>query len=101
MPANTITILIIRNIGNQPLPVSVGPVSEEDVYGTDVTDNTPFDGDLGFFQGSGTAKIFPGKSFEIEEYRVNLGQIQNYIDLRQAQVFTLERSISALQEETG
>ena len=101
MAASTIIILTIRNIGNQPLQIGIGPVSEEDVFGTDITDNTPFDGDLGFFQGSGTAKILPGRTLDIEEYRVNSGQIQNYIDNRQAQVTSLERSISALQEETG
>ena len=101
MPNRTIIILSIKNIGNQPLQISVGAVDEEEIWGTDCTEYTPFDGDLGFFQGAGLAKVMPGKIFEIEEYRVNLGQIQNYVDNRQAQVLYLERLISALEEETG
>ena len=98
MAKQTIIILSITNIGNQPLQVSVGPISEDEVLGTDVT---MFDGDLGFFEGSGIAKIMPGRTFEVEEYRVNLGQVQNYIDNRQAKVLYLERSIDAIEEETG
>lgn len=92
-----IIVLVITNIGNQPLQIGVGPVDEEFLLGTDVT---PFDGSF-FFDGEGTVKILPGRTFEIEEYRINGGQLQNYIDSRQARVLTLRRLFSALQEETG
>jgi hypothetical protein len=82
-----ITILNIRNIGNQPLSVGVAPADEEFLLGTDLT---PFDGS-DYFDGEGLVKIMPGRHFEIEEYRVNLGQIQNYIDGRQATVLFLDR----------
>ena len=101
MPGRTITILSIRNVGNQPLQVSVGPIDENEIFGTDCTEYTPFDGDFGFFAGAGLAKILPNRVFEIEEYRVNLGQIQNYVDNGQAKVERLERLVSALEEETG
>lgn len=82
-----IDIVEIKNIGNQPLPLGVGPVDEEFLLGTDLT---PFDGSL-FFDGSGIVKIMPGKSLTIEQYRINLGQLQNYIDNRQAKALFLER----------
>ena len=94
----TIRVLDIQNIGNQPLQVGVGPVDEEFLLGTDVT---PFDGSF-YFDGEGLVKIMPGRRFTIEEYRVNLGQIQNYIDYGQAKVLFLERLLSfGDTEETG
>ena len=82
-----IRVVDIKNIGNQPLTVGVGPVDEELLLGTDLT---PFDGSP-FFDGEGIVKIMPGRRFIIEEYRVNLGQIENYIDSRQAQVLFLNK----------
>lgn len=82
-----IDIVEIKNTGNQPLPLGVGPVDEEFFLGTDLT---PFDGSL-FFDGSGIVKIMPGKLFTIEQYRVNLGQLQNYIDNKQAKALFLAR----------
>lgn len=92
-----IDIVDITNTGNQPIQVGVGPVDENFLIGTDVT---PFDGSF-FFDGSGQVKIFPGRNFIIEEYRVNLGQLQNYIDGGQARVLYQKRLLSALQEETN
>jgi hypothetical protein len=92
-----IKLLDIRNIGNTPLQLGVGPVDEEVLLGTDLT---PFDGsDL--FDGEGIVKIMPGRHFKIEEYRVNLGQVQNYIDRRQAQVLFLDRLFQFDSEATG
>lgn len=82
-----IKVVNIRNIGNQPLPINVEPVDEEILLGTDVT---PFDGSP-YYDGSGTIKLHPGQKIEIEEYRVNLGQLQNYIDRRLAHVLFLDR----------
>lgn len=92
-----IDIVIITNIGNQPLQVGVGPANEEFLLGTDVT---PFDGSK-LFDGEGLIKIMPGRSFTIEEYRINLGQLQNYIDGRQAHVLYQKRLLSAIEEETS
>jgi len=86
-----IRVISIRNIGNQPLPINVDPPDEEFLLGTDIT---PFDGSA-YYDGSGTIKLFPNKVFEIEEYRVNLGQIQNYADKRQAQVIFFDRLFSS------
>jgi hypothetical protein len=53
------------------------------------------------FDGEGIVKIMPGRHFKIEEYRVNLGQVQNYIDRRQAQVLFLDRLFQFDSEATG
>jgi len=91
-----IDVIDIHNISNTPLHLGVGPADEEFLLGTDVT---PFDGSF-FFDGEGQVKIMPGRHFVIEEYRINLGQIQNYVDKRLANVLRLRRLLSALQEET-
>ena len=85
-----IRVVTIRNTGRQPLPINVDPVDEVILLGTDLT---PFDGSP-FFDGEGTIRLHPGRSFDIEEYRVNLGQIQNYIDSRQAHVIFSDRLFS-------
>lgn len=91
-----IQILDIKNIGRQPLTLGVAPVDEELLLGTDLT---PFDGSP-FFDGEGIVKIMPGKRFIIEQYRVNLGQVQNYIDNRQANVLFLDK-LFVLESENG
>lgn len=89
-----IDIVDIKNIGNTPLQIGVGPVDEKKLIGTDIT---PFDGSF-FFDGSGLVKLFSGRSFTIEEYRINIGQLQNYVDKKLATVKFSKRLLSELTD---
>lgn len=94
MPDPVIDVLDIRNVSNTPLQIGVGPPDEGFLLGTDIT---PFDGSF-LYDGSGIVKLMPGKRLIIEEYRVNLGQIQNYIDSGMAQVLFQKRLFSAITD---
>jgi hypothetical protein len=89
-----IDIVEIVNVSNTPLQIGVGPVDEERLVGTNVT---PFDGSF-LFDGEGLIKLMPGRNFTIEEYRVNLGQLQNYVDKKLAQVRLSKRLLSELTD---
>jgi hypothetical protein len=90
-----IEVIEITNTGRQPIQVGVAPPDEFFLF--EVTDLSDFDGSF-LFDGSGTVKIQPGRRFTIEEYRINLGQIQNYIDIAQARVFRSTRILGSITD---
>lgn len=89
-----INIVEVVNIGNTPLQIGVGPVDEEFLVGTDVT---PFDGSF-LFDGEGLVKLLSGQSFMIEQYRVNLGQLENYSTKGLARVNFYRRLLSEISD---
>lgn len=89
-----INIVEIKNIGKTPLQVVVAPVDEKELLGTDVT---PFDGSF-FYDGEGLVKLLSGRTFIIEKYRVNLGQLDNYAKKGLAQVQFKERLLSEITD---
>ena len=89
-----IDVIEITNAGRQPIQIGVAPVDEFFLFGTDITG---FDGSF-LFDGSGTVKIQPGRRFIIEEYRINLGQVQNYIDSGQARVHRSTRLLGSITD---
>ena len=90
-----VKIIEITNIGRQPIQIGVAPPDEFFLFG--VTDLTGFDGSF-LFDGSGIVKIQPGRRFTIEEYRINFGQVQNYIDNGQARVLRTTRILGSITD---
>lgn len=89
-----IDIVTIKNISSTPLQIGVGPVDEEFLFGTDLS---AYDGSL-FFDGSGLLKLLPNKTITIEEYRLNLGQIENYTSKNFARAWFLQRILEVDEE---
>lgn len=87
-----IRILILRNIGPNQLPIAVGPPLSLGGTGTNPTDNDF----AGLFPGEGTVILQPNKVLEVEEDRVNLGQIENLVSLGALSVRNTLRSVSDL-----
>lgn len=104
MTANSETlvdIIHIRNIGNNPVQIGVAPPDIDICINTEATgtDITGFSGSL-LFVGSGIVIIQPGRQFTIEESRINLGQIENYINNKQIRAIFLTRKLGDITDLT-
>lgn len=93
-----IDVIDIINVSNSIVQVGVDPPDFNctDATGTEITG---FDGSL-LFDGSGLVRIMPGRRFVIEQYRVNLGQIQNYIDGKQITALFQKRTLGNLTDRS-
>lgn len=87
-----VRVLTLRNIARNQLPINVDPPLEEE--GTDVTGTDITSGFATLFDGEGTIILQPGKTFVIEEDRLNLGQIENLVKLGQLRTELSVRSVS-------
>lgn len=94
-----IAIIDIVNIGNSIVQIGVEPPDLLECTDATGTEITGFDGSL-LFDGSGLVKILPGRRFVIEESRVNLGQIQNYINNRQITALFQKRTLGNLTDRS-
>jgi len=94
-----IDIIDIVNIGNSMVQIGVAPPDLFDCTEATGVELTDFDGSL-LFDGSGLVTLLPGKRFVIEESRVNLGQIQNYIDSRQITALFQKRTLGNLTDRS-
>jgi hypothetical protein len=96
----TVDIVDITNIGNSTVQIGVSePEIVEVGTGTETT-ALDITGNSLLYDGSGTVTIYPGKRFVIEEYRINLGQLQNYIDRKQVRALFMTRSIDNLTDRS-
>jgi len=102
-----VDIIDITNISNSTVHLGVSEPNPDDVYCSDETgatsvtscDSPPeLTGGSLLFDGSGIVKILPGRRFIIEESRVNLGQLQNYIDKRHVRALFLTRAVDNLTD---
>tara|TARA_R100001244_G_scaffold25113_2_gene25357 strand:+ start:21533 stop:21844 length:312 start_codon:yes stop_codon:yes gene_type:complete len=96
-----IDVVDICNIGKSIVQLGVSEPDLEVELNTEATgtDVTGFGGSL-LFVGSGVVTISPGRRFIIEQSRINLGQLQNYIDNKQIRALFLRRKLGDLTDRT-